>query len=85
MNFFQRLSRRFTKRKIPTPSLGIISGAPQELIGRIATTLTPLRSSGFIELDGKKIEVNSAKGFIPENTLVKIVGKQMSWLLVEPV
>lgn len=54
-------------------------------IGRIARAVTPLRTSGFVELDGVRYEVMSSKGYVEIDTLVRITGKRMNWFTVEPI
>lgn len=82
MKFFRFLFNRTHNNSRSSPKE--VKSSSKDVIGRIAKTLTPLKTSGYIELDGKKIEVSSVKGFIPEGSMVKIIGKQMSWFLVEP-
>ena len=54
-----------------------------DLSGRLARTTTPLRSMGFISIDGKSYEAMSTQGFIPEGSLVKITGYSLGNLTVE--
>ncbi len=61
------------------------SQAPACMIGRLAKTLTPLRTAGIVEIDDQHIEVYSKAGFIPAGTIVRIVGKMSSWYTVEPL
>lgn len=42
-------------------------------IGRVGTTITPLRPSGSVDFDGVKLDVVSEGEFIPKDTLVKVV------------
>ncbi|MCI4668074.1 MAG: NfeD family protein [Bacteroidia bacterium] len=51
--------------------------------GRLARATTPLKSMGFITLDGQTYEAMSTQGFIPEGSLVKITGFNMGNLTVE--
>ncbi len=71
-------------RRTPKNPLFTTSEPGESLIGKIALSVTPLRTSGMIELDGVKYEVVSLRGFIPANTKVKIVGRRMGWFTVEP-
>jgi membrane-bound ClpP family serine protease len=81
MYWFKRL---FNKQS--QPLVQTVSDSPQSgLIGQIARAVTPLRTSGFIELDGTRYEVISNKGFVPVDALVRITGKRMGWWTVEPV
>lgn len=58
---------------------------PLSLIGQIGLAVTPLRTSGFIEIEGHRYEVFSIRGFVPRMTSVRIVGRRMGWWTVEPV
>ncbi|MBU5455499.1 nodulation protein NfeD [Caproiciproducens sp. MSJ-32] len=44
-----------------------------EYLGKEGITVSELRPSGIIEIDGKRIDALSDEGFIPKNTPVKIV------------
>lgn len=55
------------------------------LLGKVAFTTTKLRLCGFIELDGKTLEVMSTKGFISKGTPVRIIGQTLGQYLVEPL
>jgi membrane-bound ClpP family serine protease len=43
------------------------------LIGRHGRSLTPLRPSGVIELDGRRIDALAEEGFVAANLLVQVV------------
>ncbi len=75
---------KFLRRAPHNSPSGSVPIEETSLIGQIARTVTPLRTSGFIELDGKRYEVVSTRGFIPAQSLVKIIGRRMSWFTVEP-
>jgi len=51
-------------------------------IGKTCQTVTPLAPTGFILLDGRKLEAASRSGFIDKNEPVKIVGKESFRLIV---
>ena len=85
MKWFRFLTRRLSSRKLADVAFLKARSAQHELIGKMAKTLTPLRTSGLVELDGKKVEVTSAKGYVAKGTMVRIIGKRMGWWLVEPV
>ncbi|MEM6804146.1 MAG: NfeD family protein [Bacteroidota bacterium] len=53
------------------------------LIGKTGKTLTNLGMTGLVEVEGRKFEAESKSGYIKDNMPVRIVGKHMSWLLVE--
>ncbi|OOO00013.1 MAG: hypothetical protein ATN35_09540 [Epulopiscium sp. Nele67-Bin004] len=59
-----------------------ISNALELLIGKEAVTITDLRPSGFIEIDGQKLEVVSNSQFINKSENIKIVGIQGTTLVV---
>ena len=44
-----------------------------EYLGKEGITVSELRPSGIIEIDGKRIDALSDEGFIPKNTPIKIV------------
>lgn len=43
------------------------------LMDKEGVSLSELRPSGFIEIDGEKYDALSEGGFIPRNTLIKVV------------
>lgn len=55
------------------------------IIGKTGRTLTNLATTGLIEIDGKEFEAESKSGFLKMNVPVRIVGKHMSWFLVEAI
>ncbi len=61
-----------------------VSNALEMLIGKEAITITDLRPSGFIDIDGQKLEVVSNSRFINKSESVKIVGIQGITLVVSP-
>ncbi|MEO0583958.1 MAG: NfeD family protein [Bacteroidota bacterium] len=75
--FFRLFRKKRAKPSQPEP-------IKTDMIGRKGRTLTPLKIFGYIDIDGKEIEVMSSKGFIPSGCLVKIIEKRMGWYLVEP-
>jgi len=81
MNWFKKMFYRQ-----PEPQLKQDPGQEEmTLIGRVAQAVTPLRTNGFIELDGQRYEVMSSKGYVAAGTYVRITGKRMGWFRVEPV
>jgi membrane-bound ClpP family serine protease len=81
MKFLNRLKQAFFPSVASAPEV-LIQSVP-DLIGRIGKTLTPLRTSGYMEVDGQRVEVTSSKGYIPKDALVRITGKRMNWYMVE--
>lgn len=53
-----------------------------EYIDREGTSLTELRPSGFINIDGKKLDALSDSGLIPKNTSIKVVRVEGSKIFV---
>ncbi|MCH6258125.1 hypothetical protein MLD52_16305 [Puniceicoccaceae bacterium K14] len=51
-------------------------------VGQECKTVTALAPSGFIFLDGKKVDATSRSGFIEANETVKVVGKDKFRILV---
>lgn len=43
------------------------------LVGQFVRTLTPLRPSGTVELDGRRFEAQSEEGMISANVIVRVV------------
>jgi membrane-bound ClpP family serine protease len=84
MSWFKRVFGKQGQPLVHTTNGATPISAPS-LVGRIARTVTPLRTGGFIELDGIRYEVMSSKGFVNVDTYVRITGKRMGWLTVEPV
>jgi len=80
MNWFKMM---FGRKASARPGVPVVD-PHQVLIGRVARAITPLRTSGVIELDGTRYEVVSNKGYVPADTYVRITGKRMGWLVVEP-
>ncbi len=46
------------------------------LVGKTAVSVTPLRPSGLVELDGKRLNVETYGNFIPAGTSVTIVSAE---------
>lgn len=56
-----------------------------ELIGRIAVSMTPLRPSGTIMLDGERIDAVTEGGYVDSNKAVKIIKVEGSRTVVREV
>jgi membrane-bound ClpP family serine protease len=52
------------------------------LIGQYGRSLTPLRPSGVVDFEGRRIDGMAEEGLIPTGTLVKAVGVQGAQLVV---
>ena len=85
MKFLDQFKSLFGSGDSSSTSSSQESHPVNQLIGKIGETLTPLRTSGYIDLEGKRMEVTSSKGYVPKGRLVRIIGKKMGWYLVEPV
>mgnify|MGYP002627263869 FL=1 len=53
-------------------------------IGKEAVVATPLRPSGFVESEGKRLSAASGGDFIEKGTPVQIVGAEGDHLVVQP-
>jgi membrane-bound ClpP family serine protease len=54
----------------------------EHMVGQFGRTLTPLRPSGTIDLDGKRHEGIAEEGLIPAKTLVRVVKVRSGRLVV---
>lgn len=57
----------------------------EHLIGQFGRTLTPLRPSGAVDFEGRRLDGLSEEGLIPSGTLVRAVGIRNGQLVVRPV
>lgn len=89
MNFFKKLFESVfsaSKGKPPSPIESIRRFRTRSsIIGKTGRTLTNLATTGLIEIDGQEFEAESQSGFLKMDVPIKIVGKHMSWLLVEAI
>ncbi|MBA4535876.1 nodulation protein NfeD [Bacillus aquiflavi] len=81
---------KFLQRIILTDSTNTESGyvsnrSRLELIGVEGHTLTDLRPSGTVIIDGERIDVVSEGGFIQKNTKVKVVKAEGSRIVVREI
>src|SRR5262245_25507363 len=58
---------------LPVENPGLPAEKAEGLVGKRGVTQTPLRPAGAAMIDGKKIDVVSAGGFIAENVPVRVV------------
>lgn len=56
---------------------------PEEMKGRIGVTITDLASYGKVQVDGIVIEAISNDGFVPSGKRVRIIGRKMSYWMVQ--
>ena len=61
------------KDKIETEAVKPSSGSLESLIGMKGTTVTPLRPSGIILIDGKRYSVETQATFVERNSEVTVV------------
>jgi membrane-bound serine protease (ClpP class) len=52
------------------------------LVGQFGRTLTPLRPTGLVEFDGRRMEGMSEEGMIAANTLVRVIEVRGARLIV---
>lgn len=62
-----------------------VSNDLKVLVGKIGIAVTDLRPSGYIEIDGKKLDGEALQGFIPKGQEVKIHSIRSINLMVEPI
>src|SRR5439155_4867201 len=55
------------------PGPGVHGVRPEHLIGQIGRALTPLRPSGMVDFDGRRLDGLSEEGLIPSGSLVRAV------------
>lgn len=63
----------------------ISSLSKDEYLGKEGVSLSDLRPSGFVEIDGKKIDALSDRNFIPDKTAIKVVRVEGSKIFVRRV
>jgi membrane-bound serine protease (ClpP class) len=69
-----------------TKDLGYVGpGDASHLVGMTGLTLTPLRPAGTAEIDGKRVDVVSEGGFVPQSAEIKVVGTEGSRIVVRQV
>lgn len=56
----------------------------EHLIGQFGRTLTPLRPSGLVDFDGRRLDGLSEEGLIPKDTLVRAIQIRSGQLVVRP-
>lgn len=61
------------------------SRAGDDVVGQTGRTLTALGPTGFVFLDGKKLEAASRSGFIEKNEEVKVTGKDNFRIIVSKI
>ena len=54
----------------------------EALVGQVGRAVTPLRPCGHLEVDGRRFDGLADDGFIPEGTLVRVIGIRTGQLLV---
>lgn len=77
------LLNRFVLMDATDTESGYVSNEKRsDLIGQVGTTLTPLRPSGTVDLNGTRIDVVSEGGYIDNGQQVVIVKTEGSWIVV---
>ena len=90
--FFPRLEKHIRRNEPPVGSSTGVSAAAadhpsppeDDPVGRDATTLTPLRPAGKIELAGQRRDAESVAGYLEKHTPVTITARRGDTLLVKP-
>jgi membrane-bound ClpP family serine protease len=71
--------------KPPTPDEIGVSHADhhlEHLVGQIGRALTPLRPSGHIEIEGRRVDGLAEEGFLPSGALVRVIRIRSGQLVV---
>lgn len=63
----------------------VVADVANQFIGKQAITLTALRPSGKIEIDGQVHDAKTPYGWIDKETLVEVVGQERYLLIVQEV
>lgn len=61
------------------------SQAEEDVVGQTCLTVTALGPTGFVLLNGKKLEAASRSGFIDKNEEVKVTGKDNFRIIVSKI
>ncbi len=72
----------------PAPEDIEVSHSPQRidhLVGELGRSLTPLRPSGLVDFDGRRLDGMSEEGLIPAGTLVRAVRVRSGQIIVRIV
>lgn len=85
MNLIKSLKGLFNRPEDEPPDSNAFSRKYLSVIGKTGRTKTNLGLTGLVEVDGKEFEAESKSGFLKNDIPVRIVGKHMSWLLVEAI
>ena len=89
MKFFGKNLKLFNKiilKDATDTEHGYVSNVNRyELIGRMAVSMTPLRPSGTIMLDGERIDAVTEGGYVDANKIVKIIKVEGSRTVVREV
>jgi len=85
MNLIKSLKGLFNRPEDEPPDPGSFGRKYLSVIGKTGRTKTNLGLTGLVEVDGKEFEAESKSGFLKNDIPVRIVGKHMSWLLVEAI
>ena len=56
---------------------------PKEMIGRLATVISDLKPSGYVEIDGRSFAALSKLGYIEKGMTVRVIGGQGTHLIIE--
>ncbi|MGE6488384.1 NfeD family protein [Paenisporosarcina sp. NPDC076898] len=89
MKFFGKNLKLFNKiilKDATDTEHGYVSNVNRyELLGRMAVSMTPLRPSGTIMLDGERIDAVTEGGYVDANKVVKIIKVEGSRTVVREV
>lgn len=57
----------------------------QDLVGHRGTVLSEMRPSGYISVDGKRLQAVSRAGLLEKGTEVEVIGGEGAHLIVKPL
>ena len=75
--------RLFLKKRIEGRSQKALGG--EEIVGKVAKTVTPLAPTGVVLFEGVRIEAASKSGYIDRGEEVKITGKDTFRIIVSKI
>ncbi|MDP3447444.1 MAG: NfeD family protein [Eubacteriales bacterium] len=79
-----RLSRSFLvlKERVDGTSVPDVAAAKMEMVGRTGIAITTLRPAGIAEIDGKRVDVTTAGGFIAKGETITVLKADSMQILV---
>jgi membrane-bound serine protease (ClpP class) len=82
-----RLFRRFVLQETESTEKGYVSKRSEDheyLVGMIGETVTPLRPSGTILIDGKRVDALSEGSYLPTGSRIQVIQVEGAKIIVSP-